>query len=145
MESKKIFNVDISEDDILCKICCDVMIDPKLLTCGHRICDYCLNTMIASDLRLCCPYCRKAFPANCSTDIVLKNIISQITIELVCGKKLKVSDIFKHSMTCLECLKLEYEKNKKLCDTMMKRKRTYINTPPPVSEMSYTVLSHYDV
>jgi hypothetical protein len=139
--SSKTFLVNISEEDAMCNVCNNIMLEPKILSCGHRICEYCVNVMIATDLKLCCPYCRAPFSIQCNTDSMLKNIISQITVELECSKKIKASDIKQHVSSCLKCLKNEYEKTKNLCEMLLIRKKKHIERDrEDVSQMFYGVL-----
>ena len=112
MESAVLLN--ISEDDFTCKLCMDLMLKPKILHCGHRICDFCVNYMIASEMKLSCPYCRESIEYTPKTDLFQKKIIEQIENKVTCGEKVLGSLYDQHKKKCLECLHNEYEKSEQL-------------------------------
>lgn len=120
---KKVFQLELSEDDFTCKICSEIMLDPKVLPCAHRLCEYCINSMIASESKLNCPYCRQTFSFDFRTDIFLKDIINQMKIDLPCGNKLPGKNVESHRITCLECLKSEFTKIKNTHDTLLEKRK----------------------
>jgi len=104
--------VSISEDDLLCKICNEYILDPKLLPCAHRICGTCLVLLMANDSDLLCPYCRKGFHPDVKTDFLLRSIIEQIEIKMQCETKIVGKDANAHINDCKICLSYDHDKLK---------------------------------
>eukprot|EP00218_Dolichomastix_sp_CCMP3274_P008321 CAMPEP_0170136628 /NCGR_PEP_ID=MMETSP0033_2-20121228/3476_1 /TAXON_ID=195969 /ORGANISM="Dolichomastix tenuilepis, Strain CCMP3274" /LENGTH=171 /DNA_ID=CAMNT_0010372383 /DNA_START=204 /DNA_END=716 /DNA_ORIENTATION=- len=57
-----------------CGVCCDVMVDPATLPCGHAFCLACIRRWVAraGSASATCPQCRVAVTsAQCTVDAVL--------------------------------------------------------------------------
>jgi hypothetical protein len=80
-------------DEVNCCICLDIMVQPKVLSCGHTTCSKCVNKLIntkyISFLRyekyIKCPICRSESDLTRPDNIALKNIIN--CLKIVCYHK----------------------------------------------------------
>ncbi|XP_032394463.1 zinc-binding protein A33 [Etheostoma spectabile] len=66
--------MSLPEEDLTCPICCDIFMDPVLLSCSHSFCRSCLKRYWETGLREC-PVCRKrASKAGPATNLALRNV-----------------------------------------------------------------------
>ncbi|XP_034751209.1 zinc-binding protein A33 [Etheostoma cragini] len=66
--------MSLPEEDLTCPICCDIFVDPVLLSCSHSFCRSCLKRYWETGLREC-PVCRKrASKAVPATNLALRNV-----------------------------------------------------------------------
>lgn len=66
--------MSVPEDDLTCPVCCDIFVDPVLLSCSHSFCRSCLKKCRDTGLREC-PVCRKkALKSNPPSNLALKNV-----------------------------------------------------------------------
>ncbi|XP_047426971.1 nuclear factor 7, brain [Mugil cephalus] len=66
--------MSVSEDDLTCPVCCDIFVDPVLLSCSHSFCRSCLKKCRDTGSREC-PVCRKkALKSNPPSNLALKNV-----------------------------------------------------------------------
>ena len=69
-----------------CPVCYENLDEPKILTCGHTICEKCLDDIYQSQLRrqLMCPMCRHVTPvpegdiSKLPTNITLKSLVEDL-------------------------------------------------------------------
>lgn len=62
-------------DDLQCPICCDIFIDPVLLSCSHSFCRECVRRFWETSRLRWCPVCRKrASKAGPTTNLALRNL-----------------------------------------------------------------------
>lgn len=52
------------EEDFTCPVCCDIFIDPVLLSCSHSFCKTCLQEYWKDKKTPDCPVCRKIYLMN---------------------------------------------------------------------------------
>lgn len=106
--------VSIRLFDLTCVICKEIMLEPRILPCAHRLCSICLQSLISSsndDKK--CPTCRSPFKNSPPIDTFIRSIIEQIPIKVHCGREILFSNIDLHRKTCLPCLNIYVERMEK--------------------------------
>ncbi|KAM6972946.1 E3 ubiquitin-protein ligase TRIM35-like [Aplochiton taeniatus] len=53
------FRLSLPEDDLSCPVCCDIYIDPVVLSCSHSFCKVCLQECWRRNEAQQCPICRR--------------------------------------------------------------------------------------
>ncbi|XP_029914201.1 tripartite motif-containing protein 35 isoform X2 [Myripristis murdjan] len=67
--------MSLPEEDLTCPICCDIFIDPVLLSCSHSFCRGCLKRCWKTSGLRECPVCRKKVSKSCPlSNLALKNL-----------------------------------------------------------------------
>ena len=62
-------------NDLECPVCCDIFIDPVLLSCSHSFCRECVRRCWETSGSRECPMCRKRAPkASPTTNLALRNL-----------------------------------------------------------------------
>ncbi|KAF6027827.1 BFAR [Bugula neritina] len=57
-------STEMLEEEFVCGVCCDLMVIPTTLNCGHSFCRHCLARWFDVGKKTECPICRKSF-AGC--------------------------------------------------------------------------------
>eukprot|EP00927_Polykrikos_kofoidii_P016290 TRINITY_DN17347_c0_g1_i1.p1 TRINITY_DN17347_c0_g1~~TRINITY_DN17347_c0_g1_i1.p1 ORF type:complete len:469 (-),score=96.49 TRINITY_DN17347_c0_g1_i1:375-1703(-) len=65
-----------AEDVFLCTICCEVLVEPRMLSCGHSFCALCLDRWLRQ--KASCPLCNCCVTATPMRNITLEHVISQL-------------------------------------------------------------------
>ncbi|XP_030194972.1 zinc-binding protein A33 [Gadus morhua] len=118
-------------DDLECPVCCDIFIDPVLLSCSHSFCRECVKRCWETSGSRECPMCRKrASKASPTTNLALRNLCETVQVarressssekekekekELNCdlhGEKLKLFCLVDKQPICLVCHMSKTHKN----------------------------------
>lgn len=80
-------------EDVTCKICLELMVEPVSLPCQHKLCFPCYESCVQKS-NLCCPMCRKRISVWCrqatkNNTIVDKELGERIKAEFPDQVKLK--------------------------------------------------------
>lgn len=126
------FEFKIHKELLNCPVCREIMIDPKLLSCSHRVCGNCLSCMSKSE----CPICRKPFYETHS-DLLVKEITANIKLKRECGISLNSIEFESHKDNCLPCIKSEYEGLRCMLNTL----KTQNGHPSPQIRNTYPATS----
>lgn len=112
-------NILISEDDLCCSICLDLLKDPVTLACGHSFCLSCITNNWDRQLGICsCPHCRETFDKR---PALRRNNMLAVIVEKLRKKSPQLTDScyattgdvecdicigskYKAVKSCLECL-----------------------------------------
>ncbi|XP_033626513.1 E3 ubiquitin-protein ligase RNF166-like [Asterias rubens] len=92
---------DTTDDCLKCSICLEVFCKPVAISCEHVFCEECLSPYldIASPN---CPLCRKVFDPKkrVKAKLIEKQISSMKTICNGCKKKMSLSKVRNHTLSC---------------------------------------------
>tara|TARA_B100000530_G_C15821757_1_gene433817 strand:+ start:492 stop:893 length:402 start_codon:yes stop_codon:yes gene_type:complete len=90
-------------DNLTCCICLELYTNPKILACGHLLCEPCTN-LININNSLICPICRKpTFDTFLlPSDYSITNIIDDLPNKYKHRKKLKKSKSAPNILTLIE-------------------------------------------
>ncbi|XP_063069002.1 zinc-binding protein A33-like [Engraulis encrasicolus] len=105
------------EEDLTCAVCCDIYMDPVIMTCAHSVCKACLHQFWQSKGSRECPYCRRkcsrsAYPPNialrnlCETFLKESSQRASAGSEVLCSlhsEKLKLFCLEDKQLVCLVC------------------------------------------
>ncbi|KAF4098987.1 E3 ubiquitin-protein ligase TRIM35-like [Onychostoma macrolepis] len=105
------------EEDLSCPVCCDIFINPVVLSCSHSICNDCVQRFWGSKRLKECPVCRRrSSKEHPPVNLALKNLCesyqqklsrrSSFGGESVCGlhkEKLKLFCLDDQEPVCLVC------------------------------------------
>lgn len=80
-------------EDVTCKICLELMIEPVSLPCSHKLCFPCYESCVQK-ANLCCPMCRKRISVWCrqatkNNSVVDKELWERIKTEFPDQVKLR--------------------------------------------------------
>ncbi|KAA0702877.1 Nuclear factor 7, ovary [Triplophysa tibetana] len=118
----------ISEEDLMCPVCCDIFRDPVVLLCSHSICRTCLQQFWNIKGFQECPVCRERFtrsePLN---NLALRNLCDSLLhgrnqettssgAEMICAvhkESLKLFCLDDRRPVCLVCRDSEMHLNHK--------------------------------
>ncbi|XP_050948655.1 E3 ubiquitin-protein ligase TRIM35-like [Labeo rohita] len=111
-----------SEEDLICPVCCDVFVDPVVLSCGHNVCDYC------NDVCTVCPVCSRSCsnvppPVNlalrnlCETFLQERRQKSSSGICTAHNEKLKLFCLVDQEPVCLVCRDSRKHTDHRFCPT----------------------------
>jgi hypothetical protein len=113
--------VYISMDDLTCPVCYEIMIEPILYPCAHRVCRRCTKEMFltpSADKQ--CPKCRARVNEKIlkNVDTFVANITRQAPIKMPCGNTMTMEEYENHEKDCLTCCReaLRREKDEKMRD-----------------------------
>uniref|UniRef100_A0A3B1KDY4 Uncharacterized protein n=1 Tax=Astyanax mexicanus TaxID=7994 RepID=A0A3B1KDY4_ASTMX len=119
----------LSEEELSCPVCCEIFIDPVIMSCSHSVCRTCLQQFWKTKGSHECPVCRRR-PSNDITlpNLVLKNVCeaflesrsqrSSAGSEGVCSlhnEKLKLFCLDDQQPVCLVCQTSKNHKNHTFC------------------------------
>uniref|UniRef100_A0A3B1INU3 Uncharacterized protein n=1 Tax=Astyanax mexicanus TaxID=7994 RepID=A0A3B1INU3_ASTMX len=107
----------LSEEELLCPVCCEIFRDPVIMSCSHSVCRTCLQQFWKTKGSQECPVCRRRFSKdNPPCNLVLKNLCeaflesrsqrSSAGSEGVCSlhnEKLKLFCLDDQQPVCLVC------------------------------------------
>lgn len=65
----------LSEQDLQCGCCFELMVEPTTLTCGHSFCRFCLAQWWHASSHCTCPECRQPWSGFPKVNIVLRKTI----------------------------------------------------------------------
>ncbi|KAL6483716.1 hypothetical protein MHYP_G00085880 [Metynnis hypsauchen] len=119
----------LTEDDLLCCVCCDIFRDPIVLSCSHSVCKACLKKFWETNISRECPVCkRRSSKEEPPINLVLKNVCeaflesrslgSSAGSEVPCvlhNEKLKLFCLGDQQPVCLVCQTSKKHKNHKFC------------------------------
>lgn len=71
---------NLSDHDLSCHCCYEILVDPTTLTCGHNICRHCLALWRESSHKNECPECREKWEGFPKVNIVLRYAFHSWTI-----------------------------------------------------------------
>lgn len=127
MASKPIF----SEEDLSCPLCCDIFVEPVVLSCSHSMCKACLLSFWSSrndDEFRECPVCRRrSSKSHPPSNLVLKNLCEvflsnrsqkdpdKLEFCSLHNEKLKLFCLEDKQPVCLVCQTSKKHKNHDLC------------------------------
>lgn len=60
-------STEMLEEEFVCGVCCDLMVIPTTLNCGHSFCRHCLARWFDVGKKTECPICRKVCTHCCYT------------------------------------------------------------------------------
>ncbi|XP_067231915.1 E3 ubiquitin-protein ligase TRIM35-like [Chanodichthys erythropterus] len=116
-----------AEEDFSCPVCCDIYINPVLLSCSHSVCSFCIQRYWENKTSKECPVCRTTSsndhpPLN----LALKNLCesflqekrSSSEDETVCSfhkEKLKLFCLDDQQLVCLVCRDSRKHSNHRFC------------------------------
>ncbi|XP_043085783.1 zinc-binding protein A33-like [Puntigrus tetrazona] len=117
------------EDDLSCPVCCDVFINPVVLSCSHSICEACIRRFWESKRLKECPVCRRrASSDRPPLNLALRNLCDTFRQELsrgpsfegegLCGlhkEKLKLFCVDDQEPVCLVCRDSRKHANHRFC------------------------------
>ena len=63
-------------EDVTCKICLELMIEPVSLPCHHKLCFPCYESCVQKS-NLCCPMCRKRISVWCRQATKSNSVVNQ--------------------------------------------------------------------
>lgn len=98
--------VSINTSDLKCPVCTEIMIEPLLYPCSHRVCKSCTKEMFySSAIAKRCPICRVGVSERVleNVDTFMSNITRQAPITMACGKVMTMEEYDNHEKTCLTC------------------------------------------
>jgi len=87
-KEKEEVKVEVKKEDnklvrgVECCVCCEIMVSPVSLRCGHGGCEKCLKEWLASKPLKTCPICRKRHVGHPTPNLTLRNLISDSIIPL---------------------------------------------------------------
>ena len=128
MCADKLVSIQIDVNDLNCPICLQLIRNPRLLHCGHRICNYCyLQSCSNSKTKMItCGICkRESQKTNINLDTFFENIIQNIEYKFPCGQSVLIKNTEKHNLECLVCLKEEFLKLKEFSNYQSKELEKY--------------------
>ncbi|XP_073690656.1 tripartite motif-containing protein 16-like [Garra rufa] len=97
--------ISVAQDQFVCQICLDLLMDPVTIPCGHNYCMNCITGHWNQENHkgICsCPQCRKAFSPRPDLG---KNVMLAEMVEKV--KKTKVQDAVPENVKCDVCTGLK--------------------------------------
>ncbi|XP_048021181.1 E3 ubiquitin-protein ligase TRIM17-like [Megalobrama amblycephala] len=118
-----------AEEDFSCPVCCDIYINPVLLSCSHSVCSACIQRFWENKTLKECPVCRTTSsndrpPLN----LALRNLCesfqqeerqrSSSEDEMVCSdhkEKLKLFCLDDQQLVCLVCRDSRKHSNHRFC------------------------------
>lgn len=68
----------LSEEDFICGICFELLVDPTTLTCGHSICRFCLAQWWYKSKKATCPECRQVWQGFPKVNVTLRNTMKTL-------------------------------------------------------------------
>ncbi|XP_029922035.1 zinc-binding protein A33-like [Myripristis murdjan] len=72
----------LTEENLLCPVCCDVFQNPVVLSCSHSFCQACLQRWWASKRIRQCPFCKTVSSSRTPpVNLVLKNLCEAFLLE----------------------------------------------------------------
>ncbi|KAG7505223.1 zinc-binding protein A33-like [Solea senegalensis] len=72
--------MSLPEEDLTCPVCCDIFVDPVLLSCSHSFCRICLKRCWDTGIREC-PVCRRKAPKSSPpSNLALKNVCEALLL-----------------------------------------------------------------
>ncbi|XP_077089699.1 E3 ubiquitin-protein ligase TRIM17-like isoform X3 [Siphateles boraxobius] len=119
-----------TEEDLSCPVCCDIFINPVLLSCSHSFCSSCIQRVWENKTSFKeCPVCRKTSSNDCPpVNLALKNLCesfqhergqkSSSEGETVCSvhnEKLKLFCLDDQQPVCLVCRDSRKHTNHRFC------------------------------
>ncbi|XP_030642183.1 tripartite motif-containing protein 35-like isoform X2 [Chanos chanos] len=107
----------LSEEDFSCPVCCDIFMDPVLLSCSHSVCKVCLQQFWEKQDSKNCPVCRRrsskehppvslALKNLCETFLQERSQGTSAESEELCSQhreKLKLFCVDDKQLVCLVC------------------------------------------
>ena len=112
--------MDINDikDQYTCLICQNIYTNPiKIVTCGHNMCNDCINSFTSTQKNLSCPLCRNPFTkSDIIPDQNLNIEMSNKYVKCDCGQMMPLNQYSLHSDNCAVIInKMKDEvKNKKI-------------------------------
>ncbi|XP_050949545.1 E3 ubiquitin-protein ligase TRIM35-like [Labeo rohita] len=117
------------EEDLLCPVCCDIFVNPVVLSCSHSICEDCIQRFWENKKLKECPVCRRrSSKEHPPLNLVLRNLCetyqqkpsqrSSFGGETVCGvhnEKLKLFCLDDQQPVCLVCRDSRKHANHRFC------------------------------
>uniref|UniRef100_A0A673IG87 RING-type domain-containing protein n=1 Tax=Sinocyclocheilus rhinocerous TaxID=307959 RepID=A0A673IG87_9TELE len=117
------------EEDLSCPVCCDVFVNPVVLSCSHSICEDCVQRFWENKSIQECPVCRRrSSKEHPPVNLALKNLCetyqqkqsrkSSFGGESVCGlhkEKLKLFCLDDQEPLCLVCRDSRKHTNHRFC------------------------------
>uniref|UniRef100_A0A8B9JR90 Bloodthirsty-related gene family, member 2 n=1 Tax=Astyanax mexicanus TaxID=7994 RepID=A0A8B9JR90_ASTMX len=85
----------LSEDQLLCSICLDVLTDPVSTPCGHNFCKSCLAGHWDKSYHCKCPLCNKIFENR--PDLSVNTFISETAAHFIKTAEIKARRAHKHT------------------------------------------------
>ncbi|XP_072517949.1 E3 ubiquitin-protein ligase TRIM35-like [Salminus brasiliensis] len=119
--------ISLSDEDLLCCVCCEVFTDPVLLSCTHSVCKTCIQHFWANKGSWECPVCRRrSSKEHPPLNRVLKNLCEAFLekkrasagSEVVCtqhNEKLKLFCLDDQQPVCLVCRDAKTHRNHNFC------------------------------
>ncbi|XDV38100.1 hypothetical protein PO909_007579 [Leuciscus waleckii] len=118
----------LSEEDLSCPVCCDIFVNPVLLSCSHSFCSSCIQRVWENQTFKVCPVCRTTSsndrpPVN----LALRNLCESFQQERrpksgsgsgVCrdhNEKLKLFCLDDQQLVCLVCRDSRKHANHRFC------------------------------
>lgn len=124
----------IDTKDFECVVCKNVMYNPYILSCSHRLCYDCIIhlSLESKSISMSCPTCRKPFYSNnISKDTFMINLMKNMEIDSPCEKKVLYKNLETHQKSCVECHYILLKQHQDLLyKTILK---TFTPTPAPLS------------
>ncbi|XP_072320185.1 bifunctional apoptosis regulator-like [Eucyclogobius newberryi] len=80
----------ISESELSCHCCYNILLDPITLTCGHSVCRHCLAMWWHSSKKNECPECREKWAGFPKINILLRDATVKLFDEAVRSRKAEV-------------------------------------------------------
>lgn len=115
-----------SERDLLCPVCCDVFMNPVLLSCNHSVCRCCLQRFWENKTTKECPVCGRrsslsvppgnfALKSQCETFLEEQRQKSSSGICGIHKGKLKLFCVDDRESVCLVCRDFRKHTNHRFC------------------------------
>ncbi|XP_048021175.1 E3 ubiquitin-protein ligase TRIM35-like isoform X1 [Megalobrama amblycephala] len=122
-------SISFAEEDLSCPVCCDIYINPVLLSCSHSVCSACIQKVWENKIFKTCPVCRRTSsndhpPLNlalrnlCESFQQEKSQRSSSEDETVCSdhkEKLKLFCLDDQQLVCLVCRDSRKHSNHRFC------------------------------
>ncbi|XP_076135952.1 E3 ubiquitin-protein ligase TRIM35-like [Alosa pseudoharengus] len=121
----------LSEEDLTCPVCCDIFMDPVILSCSHTICKACIDTFWTVKPSKQCPICRGRSLMNPPpSNLALKNLCesfvqeraseASLASEELCmahSERIKLFCLEDREPICLVCWTSTKHRRHKCCPT----------------------------
>ncbi|XP_062395049.1 E3 ubiquitin-protein ligase TRIM35-like [Sardina pilchardus] len=121
----------LSEEDLTCPVCCDIFVDPVILSCSHTICKVCIDTFWSVKPSKQCPICRRrslmnTLPSNlalknlCESFVQERDFEASVTSEEMCiahSEEIKFFCLEDREPICVVCKTSRKHKQHKCCPT----------------------------
>ncbi|KAJ0033124.1 hypothetical protein NQD34_000231 [Periophthalmus magnuspinnatus] len=94
----------ISESELSCHCCYNILLDPTTLTCGHSVCRPCLAMWWHSSKKNECPECREKWVGFPKINILLRDATEKLFGDTVRSRKAEVEadPLIRHSMLAFQ-------------------------------------------